>query len=267
MHTTWHMTVMVMRTLFRDRLLIAIGVSGIVISCAIPSFSLFSMRQVQELSITLSLSAISFVLLIFTLLLGSSSIWRDIDRRFTTSLLGLPLSRNSYVLGKFCGISLVIICCGLLLGSVALGVIAFSSSLYVSDLPILWWNVIFAICADILKYLLLLAVSLLISTVSTSQFLPFFSSLAVYLAGSASQEVFEYVSSQYGTTMSPVVRQASQWLYYIIPNFSTFNFKVYAIYSLPFPIKSMMWGGIYFLVYLGLLLTSAVWSFERREMQ
>ncbi|MGB9082605.1 MAG: ABC transporter permease subunit, partial [Desulfuromonadaceae bacterium] len=132
MRTIWQMTVLVLKTVMRDRLLLAVGMTGIVISCAIPSFSLFSMRQVQELSITLSLSAISFVLLVFTLLLGSSSVWRDIDRRFTTSLLGLPLSRTSYVLGKFCGISLVIICCGLLLGIIALGVIAFSSTLYVS---------------------------------------------------------------------------------------------------------------------------------------
>ncbi len=267
MRTIWQMTVLVLRTVMRDRLLLAVGMTGVVISCAIPAFSLFSMRQVQELSITLSLSAISFVLLVFTLLLGSSSIWHDIDRRFTTSLLGLPLSRSSYVLGKFCGISLVIIGCGLLLGVIALGIIAFSSTLYISDLPILWGNVISAICADICKYLLLLAVALLISTVGTSQFFPFFSSLAVYLAGSASQEVSEYVASQYGKTMSPVVRETSQWLYYIIPNFSAFNFKVYAIYSLPLPVKNILWSGTYFLVYAGLLLVCAVWSFERREMQ
>jgi Cu-processing system permease protein len=267
MRKTWQMTLLVLKTVLRDRLLLAIGVTGIAISCSIPVFSLFSMRQVQELSITLSLSAISFVLLVVTLLLGASSLWRDIDRRFTTALLGLPLPRSSYVLGKFFGISIVIVSCALLLGIVSLGVIAYSSTLYVSDLPILWWNVIAAIIADICKYLMLLAVALLISTVSTSQYLPFFSALAVYIAGSASQEVSEYVAGEYGATMSPFVRLITKWLYYVIPNFSTYNLKVYAIYSLPLPIQGLMWSAVYFIIYLGILLICAVWSFERREMQ
>ncbi|MGA2152083.1 MAG: ABC transporter permease, partial [Geobacteraceae bacterium] len=79
--------------LLRDRLLQAVlGVAAVML-LLVPSLSTFSMRQVQELAITLSLSSISLVLLVLALLLGSSAVWRDIERRYTASILALPVSR------------------------------------------------------------------------------------------------------------------------------------------------------------------------------
>src|SRR5689334_5418069 len=106
MTTISNVVKVVLKTTIRDKVLHALLACGVLLFMLVPSFSLFSMRQVQELSITLSLSAISFILLVFTVFLGSSSIWRDVERRYTTSVLGLPISRASYVLGKFFGISI-----------------------------------------------------------------------------------------------------------------------------------------------------------------
>ena len=75
----------------------------------VPAFSSFSMRQVQELSITLSLSSVSLILLVITLLLGASSIWRDIEKRYTTSILTLQISRAAFLLSKFFSIYRIIL--------------------------------------------------------------------------------------------------------------------------------------------------------------
>ena len=141
----------------RDRILYAVFGVALLLLLFVPALSLFSMRQVQELAITLSLSAISFVLLILAALLGASSIWRDVERRYTTSVLGLPVSRAAFVLGKFAGIALLIATAALVLGGVSLVGITVAAAQYQSDTPISWLNIGVAIASSGLKYVLLAA--------------------------------------------------------------------------------------------------------------
>jgi Cu-processing system permease protein len=260
------MIIVTLRSAFRDRLLHVLSVVALILFLLVPAFSLFSMRQVQELSITLSLSAISFILLVIATLLGSSSIWRDIERRYTTSLLGLPLSRSTYVLGKFAGIAIVILLCSVLLGLVALAVIVIASAQYRSDIPVIWLNIIFAILFDGIKYILVAALALLFSSFSTSFFLPFFSTIAIYLAGSASQEVYEYISGDFGKTLLPISKVLIKGVYYLLPNFTAFNLKVQAIYAIPLSMGGLFFTFCYFIVYTGIVISLAVWVFSRREL-
>ena len=250
----------------RDRIFHTLLGVALLMFLLIPTFSIFSMRQVQELSITLSLSAISLVLLFLATLLGASSIWRDVEKRYINSVLGLPISRATFVLGKFSGVVCLLILSALVLGIVSLAVIRISSDFYPSSLPISWLNIIAAITADTGKFILIAAFATLFSSLSTSFFLPFFGTISVYLAGSASQDVFEYISGDYGRTISPLFRLLVKGLYYLIPNFSAFNLKVQAIYALPLSLSGLVFTLLYFLVYLALLLFFSVWIFSRREL-
>jgi len=266
MHRFTQLTQMTYRSILRDRLLHVLLVLAVVTFLMVPAFSLFSMRQVQELSITLSLSAISFILMMLATLLGASSIWRDVEKKYTSSVLGLPLSRSDYLLAKFAGITFFLTVCTVLLGALALVVIALSSAQYGSSLEVRWENIITAIVFDYLKYILLTAVAIFFSSLSTSFFFPFLTTIAVYLCGSASQEVFEYVSGEYGNNISPATLIAIKGIYYLLPNFSAFNLKVQAIYALPLSVGSLAFTLVYFVVYTSLILWISVWSFARREL-
>lgn len=266
MHPCLHISSLILKTAKRDKLLHAIALVGLLLLLMVPVFSLFSMRQVQELSVTIATSALSMILLVVTLLTGSSSIWRDVERKYTSSLLGLPLSKQSYVLGKYLGIAAIVSVVALLLGAVSLVAIKIAASQYKSDLPLLWGTLVVAMGYDLLKYLLLLAFALLFSAVSTSFYFPFFSTLAVYMAGTASQEVYEYISGSYGEKIEPSVLFLLKGLYYLLPNFSAFNLKVYAIYSLPLSLGTLAFTMLYFVVYTLIILSLSVWSFSRREL-
>lgn len=252
--------------ILRDRVLHGVFGVAMVMLVLVPPLSSFSMRQVQEVAITLSLSAISLVLLILTLLLGTSSLWRDIERRYTASVLTLPVSRATYLLAKFCAIGLALAACSIILALAALVVIPIAATQYPSELPIAWGAILVSIGADVVKYLLLAAIAILISTVSTSFFLPFFGTLAIYLSGSASQEVFEYVSGQFGKEIPAASVTAVKAVYYLLPNFAAFDFKVHAVYALPMTVTSLGFPLIYALTYTSLLLVLAVSIFNRREL-
>jgi ABC-type transport system involved in multi-copper enzyme maturation permease subunit len=255
-----------LKGIFRDRVFQGIMVTA----CAfllIPVIASLSMRQVTELSLTLSLSLISFIMLLLSVFLGGTALWKDIERRYTFSVLSLPLSRQNYLLGRFAGIVLFVLLTACLLGVAAFGVVSYSSAAYPPDRPIIWSTMAVCILFDALKYILLIAVAFLFSTVSTSFFLPVFGSIATFLAGGVTQQVYEYVQSPASKDLSPVVRQLAGGLYYLLPNFGAFDLKVNAIYGLPVPANGIMMTLAYFVVYVGFLLSVSAAIFSRREMR
>jgi ABC-type transport system involved in multi-copper enzyme maturation permease subunit len=260
------MTVLTLRAILRDRVLHALAVAAAVMFLLVPVFSFFSMRQVQELSISLALSSLSFILLVFSVLYGASSIWRDVERRCTAMLFGMPVTRGSYLLGKFLGVALFILCCTALLATVSYLVISWSAAQYPADIPVAWVTVMVAVAAAGLKYVLLVAVALLFSSLSTSFFLPVFGTLAIYFAGGAAQEVMEFVSGAFGQQLSPLSKAVIQACYYLLPNLAIFDFSVEAIYALSVAPERLIATLAYFAIYTSILLSLAVWCFSRREL-
>lgn len=255
-----------LKGIFRDRVFQGIMMTA----CAfllIPVIASLSMRQVTELSLTLALSLISFILLLLAVFLGGTSLWKDIERRYTFSVLSLPISRQSYMVGRFGGTALFVVLAATVLGFAAFVVVMYTSSLHPPEKPVIWTNMAFCILFDAFKYILLIAVAFLFSTVSTSFFLPVFGTIATFLAGGVTQQVFEYINSPAGTNLSPLVKQLAIGLYYVLPNFSAFDLKVNAIYGLPLSFNGLFLTVTYFVVYVGLLLSIAAAVFARREMR
>lgn len=255
-----------LKGIFRDRVFqgIMVAACGFLL---IPAIAPLSMRQVAELSLTLSLSLISFILLLLAVFLGGTSLWKDIERRYTLSVLGLPLSRQMYLLGRFGGTALFVLLASVVLGAAAMAVVAYSSTMYPPDKPIIWSIVALCILFDSLKYVLLIAVAFLFSTVSTSFFLPVFGTLATFIAGGVTQQVYEYINSPASKNLSPAVKQIASVLYYLLPNFNAFDLKVNAIYGLPVHAFGLLLTAAYFVVYVGILLSLSSILFIRREMR
>lgn len=261
-----HVMGVTLQGIFRDRVFHGILVVALFFPL-IPGISQLSMRQVTSLSITLALSLISFILLLLAVFLGGTSLWKDLERRYSYSVLSLPITRTSFLLGKFLGIALFLLLTACVLGCVALAVVGLVAGSHPPDRPVLWGVLICAVCFDALKYILLVAVALLLSTVSTSFFLPVFGTISIFLVGNASQQVYDYVHSTAGQVLPLLARNCAIGLYYLLPNFSAFDLKMNAIYGLP-----LNPGGIaltlgYAVVYTALVCSLAAAVFCRREMK
>ena len=256
-----------LKGIFRDRIFQGIIVLA-VLFLFIPSAASLSMRQVTELSITLVLSLISFIMLLLAVFLGATSIWKDIERRYTFSVLSLPISRPTYLLGRFLGIALFMLITALFLGCVAVISIKMASLIYPPARPLLWSAIVATILFDALKYIVVVAVAMLLATVSTSFFLPVFGAISTYLAGTITQQVFDYLQTQSAqTVVSGTVRKAALLLYYLLPNLSGFDLKVHAIYALPLNVQGLLLTTLYFIIYTGIVLSIGTVLFARREMK
>lgn len=255
-----------LKGIFRDRTFHGIGVIA-VLFLFVPVVASLSMRQVTELSITLSLSLISFILLLLAVFLGGASLWKDIERRYTFSVLALPLARRDYLLGKFCGIAAFLLLTVALFCVVSTLVVVYAANIYPSARPVLWHYLFLAIFFDTLKYLLLVAIAFLFSTISTSFFLPVFGTIAIFLVGSASQEAFDFLQTKSGQELPALVQGAAKGLYYLLPNFTAFDLKLNAIYGIPLSTSGLLLTIGYFVVYLAIILLLATTIFSCRELK
>jgi ABC-type transport system involved in multi-copper enzyme maturation permease subunit len=252
--------------LLRDRLFHGIAVV-VAIFALIPSTSVLSMRQVGELGITLALSANSFILLLIAIFLGGTALWKDIDRRYIHSALGLPISRTTYLLGKFCGVALFLLVAATILAALVTATIWFVTSADPTGRTLLWTNILLALFFDALKYLVLMAAAFLLSAVSTSFFLPIFGTITLFLAGTITQEMYDYLQTPAAQSLSPSVHRLATGIYYLLPNFTIFDLKANAIYSLPIGANAIVLTLLYGLAYGGLLLSAAALLFARREFR
>ncbi len=252
--------------IFRDRVFQGIAICA-VFFLLIPSLSALSMRRVVELSITLTLSLFSVMMLLLSVFLGGTSLWKDMERRYTYGVLGLPISRTDYLLGKFFGIAAFMLLTSLILGVVGAAVVKYVSVLYPPLRPVVWQNISLAICFIMLKYILLVAFAFLLSTVSTSFFLPIFGTLSVFFVGSAAQQVYDFLNSPSAQNYSPFIKKAVTGLYYVLPNLNAFDLSANAAYGVSLSVSGVALPIVYFIVYTAVILTLSAIVFARREMK
>jgi ABC-type transport system involved in multi-copper enzyme maturation permease subunit len=256
-----------LKGIFRDRIFQGIMALSLIF-IFIPSLASLSMRQVTELTTTLSLSLISFILLLLAVFLGATSIWKDFERRYTFSVLSLPISRSKYLWGRFLGIAVFMLITSVFLGVMALVAIKAATLGYPPSRPVVWNTIIIAIIFDALKYILVVAVAILLATVSTSFFLPVFGTISTFLAGTATQSAYDYLQTQSAQASVPdVVRRVAEVLYYLLPNLNGFDLKLYAIYSIPLNYQGLALTLMYFVIYSLILLSVGSLLFDRREMK
>lgn len=262
----WPQALLTLRSILRDRILHAVLAVGLFFLVLVPVFSSFSARQAQESSIGLALSAVSLVMLALAAHLGASAIFRDVDRRYLNVALAVPVSRSQFLLGRFVGLVLFLCVCLLFLAVCSTIVIAIASSTYQSQMPIAWGTLALACVGICSKYILLASVAVFFSSLSTSFSLPFFSTIAIFFAGTASQEVYDYLTGSLGEKLPEYLNFISKLIYFICPNFSSFDLNIYAVYALPVNYGQFFITILYGVVYTCFMLWLSVLMFNRREL-
>ena len=250
----------------RDRLLSGVFVAALLLLFTMPLFSSFSMREVTGVALTYSLSVVSAVGVLFTLFAGGNLIARDIQSRTIYSIATLPVSRTSYLLQKYLGFALLLLCAVGILGVLNLAGLYFMAAAYPPDRPIAWANYLLCLLFDYEKLLLLSSVLILCSSFATSTFLPVLLTLAVYAVGESTEKVKFFIETVNGVkNVSPSVRAVSQVVYYVFPNLSLFDLKSQAIYSLPPDAKALCFTAAYGVGYCTVMLVLACITFAKRD--
>lgn len=264
----WPFCLSALRSGIRSRAVALILVLGVLLVGVSFLASAFSPRQPQTVTIDVGLSGIRFSLVLFAIFWVQELVAREVERRTVLYALAYPVSRATYILGRFVGVI------GLLaVAAVLLSVLLWFSAIsagghydqgYGVQLGWPYWLAVIGLWADAV---VVAAFTLWIATLSTVQMLPVALGAAFAVGGKSLGAVLDYLArgadgdanimNRFGPMM-----QIIQWL---LPDLSRLDWRIGAMYGVPLSDGTVLYGLVLATGYVTVLLALAVITFSRRE--
>lgn len=211
----------------------------------------------QELPMIKSfgLTGIYFFNAIIALFLGTTSFFKDVDRKVVYFILSKPVSRAQFLLGKFFGLCLVLLLTTAVLAVAYVGLIAYEHG----GFDVLGLGAIFA---QYLEMALFIAFAIFVSTFSSSLLSIVYTS-AVFFLGHV---VSALLADTQAIRITGVQYVLVEILYYVFPNLEKFDVRNLAVHNLAMPGLSIVLAVAYAAAYIIFLLTVSVWIFDKKEI-
>ena len=201
------------------------------------------------------LTGIYFFNAIIALFLGTTSFFKDVDRKVVYFVLSKPVSRAQFLLGKFFGLCMVLLVTTAVLAVAYVGLIAYQGGGF-DALGIL------AIGMQYLEMALFIAFAIFVSTFSSSLLSIVYTS-AVFFLGHV---VSSLISDAQFIKLSGFQLALVKILYYVFPNLEKFDIRNIAIHQVGLPFISFVLAVAYAVAYIVFLLAISVWIFNKKEI-
>lgn len=234
------------------------------------SYLLGQLTAGQEVKIIkdLGLAATSIIGLFIAIFIGIGLVSREVERRSIYNLLSKPVSRRQVVVGKYFGLLLTLfVNIGVM--TVALyGVLGYFS--YVSDpiakagwdTPALDPALLTATGLIFVELAVVTAIALLFSTFS-SPLLSAALTFGLFVVGhfNADLKNFDQILA------SKPAASLARALYYLLPNLTLFDVKAEVVHGYHVSGTAVAWAMGYAVAYIAILVATAVFIFERRDLK
>jgi ABC-type transport system involved in multi-copper enzyme maturation permease subunit len=243
-----------LKTEIRDRILYGILIFGILYIFLTLFLSDLVLKELPMVK-SFGLAGVYFFNAIIALFLGTTSFYKDIERKIVYFVFAKPVSRRQFVVGKFLGLCMVILITSAVMAVGYLGVVAYEGG----GIDLMG---LAAIGMQFLEMALFLAFAIFVSTFSSSLLSIVYTS-AVFFAGHI---VSQLVTDAQKIGIAGWKFMLVKALYYIFPNLEKFNIRDFAVHQVAFPFTSFILALAYALAYVVFLLSAAVWIFEKKEI-
>jgi len=268
MRLLWPIALITFKEGIRNRSIYGISLLALLMLVANFIVSDMMSQEVGKVAVDMALSAVSFSGLLLVLFVGINLMAKDLDRKTIYMVLAKPVSRAQYLMGKFLGVTLLIIACLTILSCFA------AASLFLIKLGhpdyfqrFSWPLVCLSFSFITLMLILVAALSFLFASFTSTSFITFILTIISYIIGMALNDVKALVEAPQavGITVSPVTVKVVQTAYYIFPNLSFFDIKTQAAHGLPVSPSYIIGVVGYGVVYITIVMTLAGLIFRKKE--
>ena len=208
--------------------------------------------------VNLGLGAISVFGLVIAIFIGIGLVSKEIDRRTIYNILSKPVTRTEFVLGKYAGLLLTLLVnTSIMTAGFYLALSIQEKGLALEDLSLL-----IAVYFILLQLAIVVGIAILFSCISTSILAAVFT-FCLFVIGNFSGDIRGFGQE----SGSPLLKEMTAVLYYILPNFGDFNVIDQAAHGVKIPGWFITANTSYALLYIAVLLSGAVLIFEEREFR
>lgn len=201
----------------------------------------------------MGLAAINLTGVIIAIFVGISLVNKEIDRKTVYTIMARPISRMSFILGKYAGLALT------LFVNVAIMLAVFLMTLWFYQMPV-GLAIFQAVALIFVELLVVTAIALFFSTFSSST-LSAILTLGIYVIGHLTTDLRNVAGKSGNETASAIMNG----LYYLCPNLESLNIKGQAAVGIPVGPDYLVLASLYGLVYAAVLVAGACFVFQRRD--
>lgn len=237
----------------RDRILYAILGFAILFILSTIFLGSLSLGEDTKIIKDLGLAAIYIFSLIIAIFIGTSLVYKEIEKRTIFITLSKPVSKIEFIIGKFLGLLSSMIIIVFLMTVIYLIVIAIKSGEF--D-----WRGTLAIAMSFVEIALFISLSILFSTFSTPLASTIYAILLLYIGHSLSM-VLDYFTKNEGIGL-----YIFKFFYYILPNLEKFNLRNLVVHGDTLNSLSLVYSCLYGIFYIIVLLLFATWSLDKQEL-
>jgi Cu-processing system permease protein len=252
----------------RDRVPYSLVLFAVVLMAA--SYLISQLTAGQDLKVIkdLGLASINIIGLLIAIFIGIGLVSKEVERRSIYSLLAKPLSRTTFILGKFAGLALTLAANVGAMTVAYFAVLGYMNWVANESTRLSWpapamdpWLLV-PIVLILAQLTIVTAIALFFSTFS-SPLLSALLTLGIWTAGHFNADLKNF---QAVVDSAPAVYTARA-LYYLLPNFAAFDVKAQVVHGEGIALAQVGVTLLYGAVYVSALLVGAIVIFRRRDFK
>lgn len=238
----------------RERVLYLIALFALFLVGTVRLLREFALGTEYKIITDLGIAGIAMLGLIVAIFVGTGLINQEIEKRTVLVLLAKPISRADLIVGKYLGLSgvlAVVIFCTSVIYLVFLSINQVSYPLV---------SMVVALFFIFLELSLITAVAIALG-VFTSSLLATLLSVGVYVMGHLSPDIIKAGE----ISKNPALESLTKNMYLILPDLTKLDLKNQAVYGIIPDFNTLLFNGVYAVIYIVLLLAIANFIFSQKE--
>lgn len=252
----------------KQRVIYGTSITAIALLTLSVMISGFFMRDISKILVDFSLSVTTLGGLLIPIFIAVNMLSGDLEKRTAFTILSRPVARWQYIIGKFSGLSLLLLSNTFLLS--IMGLVAVYAAIKIYGIVYFKnFSILSYIMADLSVFMginILLALVIMWSTLTTSSFLATILTLASYFIGQAIDDIVAFINNNPVYTINSLLKSVINILKYIVPDLASFDLKLAAAHSLVIPFKDILYLFSYSTFYIAAVLSISILVFNGRDI-
>jgi len=239
----------------RERVVLVLALFGVGLVSASQILAPLALGEGKKVVTDFGLAGSALLATLLAVFLGSTLLYKELDRRTILAVMAKPIRRGEFLLGKFLGLWAT---SGFLLAGMTAIVLLLLAVSYGGAS----WVLLGSLALTVIELGIVTALVILFSSFTTPGLTALFAA-ATIVAGQFAEDLLYFGS--HGA--APAVAAATKACYWILPHFALFNARGLVVHGAAVPPERLLFGAAYGLLYMGALLVAAGAIFERREFR